>query len=123
VHSGFGHILLKTGFVGLFIFIGIFLTYVINVKKGWRLLLPEYKALAVGCLCGFAAQMPNMFTGPPVIEVRTMLLSGFLFAIPLICIEIARRKIKKNQGDEIKLANESVAFAHTIPSVKLRKNK
>jgi hypothetical protein len=96
VHSGLGHILLKTGFIGLFIFLGIFITYINNVKKGWKEILPEHKALVVGCLCGFIAQMPNMFGGAPIIEIRTMLVSGFMFAIPLICVAIGKGKLGKN---------------------------
>jgi O-Antigen ligase len=96
VHSGFGHVLLKTGFVGLTIYVGIFLTFIFRVKKEWGFLLPEHKALAVGALCGFIAQLPGMFFGAPVIEIRTMLVSGLLFAIPLICIAVSSRKVEES---------------------------
>jgi O-antigen ligase len=123
VHSGFGHVLLKTGFVGLFIFIGIFFTFILYVKRGWKALLPEYKALAVGAMCGFVAQMPNFFFGPPVIEIRTMQVGGLLFAIPMICIALSRRKAKANKADEINNLNKSSYYSPTIPLGKLGKVK
>ncbi len=120
VHSGFGHVLLKTGFVGLFIFVGIFLTYLWHVKRGWSVLLPEYKALVVGCLCGFVAQMPNMLGGAPIVEIRTMLVSGFLFAIPLICVTFSRKNNLQNEifNRPTKLSN----FAPTVATSIKKKN-
>jgi O-antigen ligase len=106
VHSGFGHVLLKTGFVGLFIFLSIFITYVWQITKGWSELLPEYKAIVVGCLCGFVAQMPNMIGGTPIIEVRTMLVSGFLFAIPLICLSLSKRIPTNKLGKSNKISDQ-----------------
>jgi len=122
VHSGLGHVLLKTGFVGLFIFLSIFFTFIIHVKRGWELILSEHKALAVGALCGFAAQMPNMFAGAPVIEIRTMLVSGLLFALPLICISIARRKVVISQDGGFQNTKNPSYFSPTIPLAKLGKS-
>lgn len=113
VHSGFGHVLLKTGFVGLTIYIGIFLTFIFQVKKGWRHLLPEHKALAVGALCAFAAQLPNMFFGAPLIEIRCSLVGGFLFTIPLICIAISRKKAEVAAKQGVSEATKSRLFAST----------
>jgi len=106
VHSGFGHVLLKSGFVGLFIFISIFTTFILHVKRGWYIVLSEHKALVVGALCGFAAQMPNMLNGTPIPEIRTMQVGGLLFAIPLICIAVARKKAKLNKVDRSKQLNK-----------------
>lgn len=122
VHSGFGHVLLKTGFVGLFIFFSIFVTFFLHVKRGWRLVLPEHKALAVGALCGFTAQIPNFFFGPPVMEIRTMQVGGLMLAIPLICIAIARKKAVENQNNGTGNANNSSYFSPTIPLAKLGKS-
>ena len=113
VHSGFGHVLLKTGFVGLTIYIGIFLTFILQVKKGWKLLLPAYKALAVGSLCGFVAQLPNIFFGTPLIEIRCALIGGVLFTIPLICIAISRREAKEIAKNSLTEPTKSKFFAKT----------
>ncbi len=106
VHSGFGHVLLKTGFVGLIIFFSIFVTFIFHVKKGWRLILPEHKALAVGAICGFAAEMPSFFFGNPVIEIRSMQVGGILFAIPLICIALGKRKAVNSKDDRFNSSNK-----------------
>jgi hypothetical protein len=121
VHSGFGHVLLKTGFVGLFIFVGIFVSYILYVKKGWYLVLPEHKALVVGALCGFVAQMPNMLNGTAVPEIRTMQVGGFLFAIPLICIAIGRNKMAKDKVDLDDTAENLSYFSLTLP-MKINRN-
>lgn len=106
VHSGFGHILLKTGFLGLFIFLGIYVTFVINILKGFRLVLSEHKALVVGSLCGSASLIPTFLSGTPIPEIRTMLVAGFLMAIPLICIAIAKRKIAASKDIEFNNLNK-----------------
>jgi len=126
VHSGFGHVLLKTGFVGLFIFIGIFFTFILYVKKGWGILLPEHKALAVGCLCGFVAQIPHFLFGTAVVEIRTMQVSGFLFAIPLICIALARRKsgvtdVEGGNSSTLNGSTKAPVFEATVPLDRFKK--
>jgi O-antigen ligase len=99
VHSGFGHILLKTGFTGLFCFLGLYVTFLINILKGYKFVLQEHKALVVGSLCGFVALIPTLISGAPIPEIRTMLVAGFLFSIPLICISIGEKKISKDKID------------------------
>ena len=124
VHSGFGHILLKTGFVGLFIFLGIFVTYIWQVIIGWKFVLVEHKALVVGVLCGFVTQLPNMISGAPISEIRTMQLSGFLFAVPLICIAIGRKKLAEKQSGSASSENNYKHFSPTLPmSIDKKYNK
>jgi hypothetical protein len=110
VHSGFGHVLLKTGFVGLFIFVSLFVTYIRHVKRGWREVLPEHKALVVGALCGFIAQLPDMLNGTAIPQIRNMQLGGLLFAVPLICMAIGRTKIMQNKKDKENNDNNASIF-------------
>ncbi len=119
VHSGVGHILLKTGFIGLFIFLCIYGTFLIHVKRGWKFILSEHKALAVGATCGFFAHLPNFFTGPVVIEIRTMQVAGLMFAIPLICIAIGKRKAVEAKKNEPATPVEK-GFLPTQPMIKGR---
>jgi hypothetical protein len=122
VHSGFVHVLLKTGIVGFIIFMGIYVTFIVNVFKGYRYVLPQHKALVVGCLCGFVALYPSLQGGTPIIEIRTMMVAGFFFAIPLICIAIGRKFGVKNKDSAIE-SNELLYFSPTLPMRKLRENK
>lgn len=121
VHSGLGHVLLKTGFLGLFIFLGIYATFIINIFKGFRMVLPEHKALVVGSLCGFVALIPTLINGAPIPELRTMLVAGFLFAIPLICIAFGRRKVVASKTDIYNNPNKSSNFSRKVLHDKLGK--
>lgn len=94
VHSGLGHVLLKTGFTGLTIFLGIYVSFLYNLRKGWQYILPEHKPLVVGAVCVFAAQLPNLLTGTHVVEIRTMQVVGLMLALPLICINIGRKRAR-----------------------------
>ncbi len=106
VHSGYGHVLLKTGFVGLFIFLGIYIIFIINIFKGYKSIQVKHKALFVGCLSGLVSFVPTLQGGTPVIEIRTMLVTGFLMAIPLILIVIGKKSVPK-------VAEE--LFLNTVP--------
>lgn len=91
VHSGFGHVMLKLGFVGLFFYVGLFVSYVVYVFKHWRSLPRQYQGLVAASVAAFAAQMPNMFVGTPVGEIRTMMVLGLIFALPFLAVRMARR--------------------------------
>ena len=90
VHSGFGHMLMKMGFIGLFIFCGLFVVYLREFRICWRRVPPSWRALAVGSVCAFAAQLPNMVFGTPIGEIRSMQLLGLLLAIPFVLSKVFR---------------------------------
>lgn len=86
VHSGFGHLILKAGFVGLGLFLaflGAFIRYYFRHRRhlaGTALLLAD---------CGFAGFLfwiPTLLIGTPIIEFRTMLLLGFTIALPFVAV-------------------------------------
>lgn len=91
VHSGFGHILLKTGVIGLLLFSALFLTFI------WRYYRnrPHYQGnqalLADAGLAGLFFWLPTLLVGTPIIEFRTMLLLGFTLALPLVTPSIAKQ--------------------------------
>ncbi len=91
VHSGFGHVMLKLGFVGLFFYVGLFVSYLVYVFRHWRSLPRHYQGLVAASVAAFAAQMPNMFVGTPVGEIRTMMVLGLVFAIPFLAVRMAKR--------------------------------
>lgn len=99
VHSGFGHVLLKTGIVGLAMFVGLFLTYLVFVYRHWRGLPVHYQALVAASLAAFAAQMPNMLVGTPIGEIRTMMVLGLMLAIPFMVVAVARRSTASVQAE------------------------
>jgi len=83
VHSGFGHVLLKTGFVGLTLLLGLLLTYATLVLRLWRRLDHRQRGLLVFSGAGMLAFLPTLAIGTPFIELRTALTMGVLMALPL----------------------------------------
>jgi hypothetical protein len=92
VHSGFGHILLKGGFVGLILFMGVMLSWIWYVRRHWAVIQGPARALSVAAAAGLMASMPNLFVGAPIGELRTMLLMGLLMALPIAAVRIAQRQ-------------------------------
>lgn len=91
VHSGFGHVFLKTGVVGLMVFLGLFGGYFAFVARSWSSLPTNRKAPFVAALCVVVAQMPNMLVGTPIGEIRTMMVLGLMFALPFIVVRTLAR--------------------------------
>ena len=90
VHSGFGHILLKGGFVGLGLFCGVMFSWILYLRRHWAQIQGPPKALTVASLAGLVASMPNMFVGAPIGELRTMLLMGLLMALPVLAVRVSK---------------------------------
>lgn len=86
VHSGFGHVMLKTGILGVLVFCGLLAAYLRVWWQGWKVARPYSRPLLAASICAFAASVPNLVVGTPLIELRTMLLLGVVFAIPLLVI-------------------------------------
>jgi len=84
VHSGVVHIWLKTGLVGLALFLGGLLSYIVFVHAKRRMIEPAQRAFFEAAFAGFLFSIPNVLVGTPVIEFRTMLLFGLVLAIPYL---------------------------------------
>ena len=88
VHSGFAHVLLKTGVIGLLVFCGLLLAYFRAWLQQWREAPHSYRVYLVASACSFAAGIPNLAFGTPMIESRTMYLMGLGFALPLMVARV-----------------------------------
>lgn len=84
VHSGVVHIWLKTGLVGLALFLGGLLSYIVFVHAKRRMIEPAQRAFFEAAFAGFLFSIPNVLVGTPIIEFRTMLLFGLVLAIPYL---------------------------------------
>jgi hypothetical protein len=83
VHSGFGHVLLKSGLVGLVLFTGM-LVAVWRHASRMRRWIPENRlAIFESFRAGFVFFIPNLLAGTPVAEFRTMIWLGLVLAVPL----------------------------------------
>jgi O-antigen ligase len=83
VHSGLGHVLLKSGFLGLILFLGMMVA-LWRYASRMRQYIPE-KNLAVfeSFRAGLLFFLPTLISGTPIAEFRTMIWLGLVLAIPV----------------------------------------
>lgn len=86
VHSGFGHLILKTGLVGLALFIGLLVQFCRFYFRHCNRLHGTSRLLADAGFAGLLFWMPTLMIGTPIIEFRTMLLIGLTLALPFIAV-------------------------------------
>lgn len=84
VHSGFGHLVLKSGFVGLLMFVALLAAFLIHYLRIRRQLSGNSALLADAGVAGLLFWMPTLLIGTPIIEFRTMLLLGLTLALPYL---------------------------------------
>lgn len=85
MHSGFLHVWLKTGLIGLVAFAGAL--YVVardSVRLHSTIDAPLWKAFAALGLAGLAVSLPNILFGTPIIEYRTMQVMAFILVLPYL---------------------------------------
>ena len=92
VHSGFGHVLLKSGVLGLTLFLGLLFAAWRFAGQARRFIAPQYRALFESYRAGLWFLIPTLLFGTPIIETRTMLWMAMVLAVP---IAIARFSMPK----------------------------
>ncbi|MDQ9170683.1 O-antigen ligase family protein [Oxalobacteraceae bacterium R-40] len=92
VHSGFGHIILKSGIAGLLIFCGLLFSYIMFYLRHRKHLVGNSRLLADAGFAGFLFWTPTLLIGTPIIEFRTMLLIGLCLAMPYVAAGVSARK-------------------------------
>jgi hypothetical protein len=86
IHSGFGHIIMKTGVVGLVLFSLLLIAYVSYYLRHRTLVTGFRRLLADAGFGGLLFWMPTLLIGTPIIEFRTMLLIGLTLALPFVAV-------------------------------------
>lgn len=90
MHSGFLHVWLKTGLIGLVLFVAVLLTSAKDaIKAQYTMQSPRWRALAATGLAGLLMFMPTLAFGTPVIEYRTMQLLGLVLVLPYLAMSAA----------------------------------
>ncbi len=97
VHSGFGHIILKTGLIGLALFLGLLYRFCRFYFKRCKHLTGNARLLADAGFAGFLFWFPTLLIGTPIIEFRTMLLIGLTLALPFIAVGVTRSHPNANK--------------------------
>lgn len=100
LHSGFLHVWLKTGSVGLTIFVAIFTAFFVFVYQQRGRISEDRRALFETGVAGMFFMVPTLLFGTPVIEYRTMQMLGLLLAMPYIvhAVEMKRKSPDRNGG-------------------------
>ncbi len=86
VHSGFGHLVLKSGLAGLLIFIALLIAFGTRYLRERRYWQGQSALMADAAMAGLLFWMPTLLIGTPIIEFRTMLLLGLTLALPYLCL-------------------------------------
>jgi O-antigen ligase len=84
VHSGFGHVILKSGILGLTLFLGLLFAFIIHYLQRRKFMSGTSALLADAGFAGFLFWIPTLLIGTPIIEFRSMLLIGFTLALPYL---------------------------------------
>ncbi len=84
VHSGFGHLILKSGFAGLLLFLGLLACFVVHIMRARPRLRGNSALLADAGLAALLFWLPTLLVGTPIIEFRTMLLIGLGLTLPYL---------------------------------------
>lgn len=99
VHSGFGHVLLKTGIAGLLLFCSLLAAYIAFYMRHRKTLVGDARLLADAGFAGFLFWVPTLLVGTPIIEFRTMLLLGLTLSMPFIAVGFRNYQVRRYQYD------------------------
>ncbi len=95
VHSGILHVWLKTGLIGLTLFVAALVASALAAFQALKQInVPRWRALAVTGFVGLLLFMPDILFGTPIIEFRTMQVLGFALVLPYL----ARYALESSQA-------------------------
>lgn len=95
VHSGFGHMILKAGLVGLVVFCGLLIAYVKFYFRQRKHLWGDPRLMADAGFAGFLFWVPTLLVGTPIIEFRTMMLLGLTLAMPFVAVGLHHYQVRQ----------------------------
>ncbi|MDB5839416.1 MAG: hypothetical protein JWQ23_1368 [Herminiimonas sp.] len=94
VHSGFGHIILKAGLVGLLLFCLLLVAYTSYYFRHRKYLNGNARLIADAGFAGFLFWVPTLLIGTPIIEFRSMLLIGLTLAMPFVAVSLEKYRVR-----------------------------
>lgn len=90
MHSGFLHIWLKTGLIGLLLFLAVLLTSARDSLRAQATIQsPRWRSLAATGMGGLLVFLPTLAFGTPIIEYRTMQILGLVLVLPYLALSAA----------------------------------
>ena len=90
VHSGFGHIALKGGLVGLALFIGMLLACIAFTWSARGAIPTAYRSVYFAGIAALAFSLPSLAISTPLTEIRSMQLLGLALALPYVVYRATR---------------------------------
>jgi hypothetical protein len=90
VHSGLGHVLLKSGIIGLIIFCGVLFSAWRFASRARSYVPEKHLGLFEACRAGLIFLVPSLLFGTPIPEFRSMALLGVILAVPISISIVAR---------------------------------
>lgn len=90
VHSGFGHLVLKSGLIGLLMFLALLGACVLHYFRHRPAMRGNSALLADMSMAGLLFWMPTLLIGTPIIEFRSMLLIGMTLALAYLHPQLVR---------------------------------
>jgi hypothetical protein len=90
IHSGVLHIALKSGLVGLTLFVGTAVAFILFARRALRVLPPEHIGLATAGVAGLAFMLPDFLIGTPIPQVRTTQMIALCMALPYVAMAASR---------------------------------
>jgi hypothetical protein len=95
VHSGFGHIILKSGLVGLALFLSLMVAYTSFYFRSRKHLTGNARLMSDAGFAGFLFWIPTLLIGTPIIEFRSMLLIGLTLAMPFVAVGLQKYGMRR----------------------------
>jgi hypothetical protein len=90
IHSGVLHLALKSGLVGLVLFLGLAYAFYRLSRRALRELPPEYIGLGTAGVAGIAFMLPDFLIGTPIPQLRTTQMIAFCMALPYVALGASR---------------------------------
>lgn len=84
VHSGFLHIWLKTGLVGIVLFSGLLLSFVLWFLRARKSITPAMQPVFYAGAAGCLFMIPTFMVGTPAVEIRTTQLLALCMSLSLL---------------------------------------
>jgi hypothetical protein len=97
VHSGFGHVLLKSGLIGLALFCGMILSAWRSASRARGQVSEEDLALFECFRAGLVFMVPSLLFGGPIVDFRAMTLLGVLLAMPAAISRVGRPEMSTSE--------------------------
>ncbi|GEM_PF-4016961 len=92
VHSTIVHVYIKTGLVGVALYLGMLISYAVwwlrVRRRKWK--SQYYRSLGDAFFCGFLAVIPDITVGTPLIIFRHSQIIAILLSLPYVCFRLDR---------------------------------